>query len=305
MSLNIPQTTIAFQGGAYGHYMHWVLYSLLYPAPLMSPFKKSTSHSRSYIDTALVEAGTCLIRHSSMNELTDPKLKLSTIHPVTADGGFDQDFIQNLKSISDQVDRVIVPYCDHATYLLGVHNYIFKIWNNIWTGPLRYVDKQDLKQGWGIEVDDMTKIPNWILREHHSMNVFNSWESQCGWFAPDYFQQTNAKFVFVHDLLYNFLHTVEQIKQFLNVEWIRDPAELLPLHKQNIHNQKYKNQDLIAQHILNSIVDGTDYTWLSTDITLYTEAYIQRRLQQLGIMLKCNELNNFPTSTKQLLEVCE
>ena len=303
MSLNIPQTTIAFQGGAYGSYMHWVLYSLLYPAPLMSPFKKSTSHSRSYIDTALVEAGTCLLRHSSMNELTDPKLKLSTIHPVT--GEFDQNFVQNLKSISDQVERVIVPYCDHATYLLGVHNYIFKIWDDTWTGPLEYVDKQDLKQGWGIEVDDMTKIPNWILREHHSMNVFDSWESQCGWFAPDYFQQTNAKFVFVHDLLYNFLHTVEQIKQFLNVEWIRDPAELLPLHKQNIHNQKYKNQDLIAQHILNSIVDGTDYTWLSTDITLYTEAYIQRRLQQLGIMLKCNELNNFPTSTKQLLEVCE
>ena len=302
MSLNMPQTTVAFQGGAYGSYMHWVLYSLLYPAPLISPFKKSTSHNRSYIDPALVESGTCLDSgHVQLSDLANPELKLSTIHPVT---DFGQDFIQNIKSISNQVDRMIVTYCDHATYLLGVHNYIFKIWNDTWTGPLEYVNKQDLKQGWGVEVDDMTKIPKWILREHHSMNVFNSWESQCGWFAPNRFQQTNTKFVFVHDLLYNFLHTMEQIKQFLGVQWVRDPQELLSLHQQNIRNQQYRNQDQIAQHILTSVVDGTDYVWQNTDITLYTEAYIQRRLQQLGYMLKCNELNVFPTSTNELLEAC-
>ena len=97
---------------------------------------------------------------------------------------------------------------------------------------------------------------------------------------------------------------MEQIKQFLGVQWVRDPAELLPLHQQNIRNQQYRNQDQIAQHILNSVVNDTDYVWNDTDITLYTEAYIQRRLQQLGYMLKCNELNVFPTSTNELLKAC-
>ena len=305
MSLNIPQTTVAFQAGAYGSYMRWVLYSLLHPGPLKSPFLKSTSHTNSYIDPSLFESGVCLTRHATVNDLKDPRLKLSTIHPVGGeDGNEDQDFVQELKIISDQIDRVIIPYIDHSTYLLGIHNYMFKVWDDTWTGPLKYVNKQDLKQGWDIDIDDMTKIPKWILREHHSMNVFNSWEAQVGWFAPEHFQQTNAKFVFIHDLFYDFLNTIEHIRQFLDVSWVRDPAELLPLHLENIHNQKYKNQDSVAKSILESVCNNTNYTWNATDITLYTEAYIQRRLQQLGLMLKCNELNDFPTSTKQLLKVC-
>jgi len=304
MSLNMPRTTVAFQGGQYGSYMHWLLYSLLYSAPLKSPFVKSTSHDRSYIDPALIESGIVLDTvHAELSDLSDPKLKLSTIHPVT---DFGQDFIQQIKRIGNQVDCVIVPYCDHATYLLGVHNYIYKIpaWPDMWSGPLQYVDRQNLKDGWGVDIDDMTKIPKWILREHHSMNVFDAWESQCRWFAPNRFQQSNIKFVLLHDLFYNFLDCIESIKQHLGVEWVRDPAELLPLHQQNIRNQEHRTQDQIAQRILDSIIAGTDYVWNNTDITLYTEAYIQRRLQQLGYMLKCNELNVFPTSTKQLLEAC-
>lgn len=303
MSLNIPKTAIAFQGGAYGNYVKWILYSLLVPGELISPFAKSTSHNRSYINADHLQRGWVSSYHVTIEDLRkDNNYRLVGIHPKIRNN---QTFAQALNNVGVTVDKMIVPYCDHATYLLGVNNYLFKIWQDTWNTALAYVDKQDLKQGWGIEFDDISEVPRWILREHHSMNVFNSWEAQCGWFAPAYYHRNNCQFVLLHDLFYNFLSTVESMRQHLDVEWVRDPEELLPFHRQNMHSQQYMNQDNIAKSILDSIQHNTNYTWRAEDITLYTEAYIQRRLQQLGIMLKCDGLNDFPTSTNALLEVCE
>jgi len=302
--LEMPKTMIAFQGGAYGQYLRWVLYTLLVNKPIQSPFEKSTSHNLSYLDTKLIQEGLVVRRHVTVDQLLENNnLKLSTIHPVTT---FGMDFLEEVDKISKLVDRVIIPYIDHSTYLLGVHNYLYKIWDDMWTGALEYVDREDLKKGWGVDTTvDLTTIPRWIIREHHSMNIFISWENQCSWFAPTKFSKTNCQYVFISDLFYNFLSTIESIKQFLGVEWIRDPVELLPYHKINISNQQYKNQDIIATQILQSVINNVNFTWNASDITLYTEAFVQRALQQQGIMLKCNGLNNFPTSTNELIEVFE
>ena len=303
--VDMPSTTVAFNGGAYGNYVFWIIYTLCVDDDIRSPFDQSTSHNWDYINPAHVNSGAISTKFFDGVTVTCDDIvdhQLSLIHPVT---DFNQQFDTQLRNISHTVDRVIVPYCDHATYLLGVNNYMYKIWPNTWSGPLQYVDRQNLKDGWGVNIDaDLNNIPRWILREHHSINVFDSWQSQCGWFAPERTQPANCKFIFVHDLFYDFLNAIESIRQHLGVTWCKDPQELLPLHQQNIHSQQYKNQDSIAQCILDSVCNNTNYTWNNTDITLYTEAYIQRRLQQLGYMLKCNELNVFPTSTNELLEAC-
>ena len=302
---DIPSTTVAFNGGAYGNYVFWIIYTLCVDDDIQSPFQKSSSHNWDYINNKYVNNGAISTKFFNGGEATYQDImghQLSMIHPVL---DINQNFNTQLTNISLNMDRVIVPYCDHATYLLGVNNYMYKVWSDIWSGPLQYVDRQNLKDGWGVNInEDLNNVPRWILREHHSINVFDAWESQCGWFAPEYFQCSNSKFIFVHDLFYDFLNTVEKIRQHLNVNWCRDPAELLPYHYTNVQNQTYKNQDSIAKSILDSVCNNTNYTWNNTDITLYTEAYIQRRLQQLGYMLKCNELNVFPTSTNELLEAC-
>ena len=302
--LEIPKTMIAFQGGAYGYYLKWILYTLLVDKPMQSPFEKSTSHDVSYLDPKLIQEGFVTKKLVILDQLLENNnLKLSTIHPVTT---FGMDFLEEVDKISKLVDRVIIPYIDHSTYLLGVHNYLYKIWDDMWTGALAYVDREDLKKGWGVDTTvDLNTVPRCILREHHSINIFNSWENQCGWFAPAKFSKTNCQYVFISDLFYNFLGTIESIKQFLGVEWIRDPIELLPYHKINISNQQYKNQDIIATQILQSVSNDVNFTWNASDITLYTEAFIQRALQQQGIVLQCNGLNNFPTSTNELIEVFE
>jgi hypothetical protein len=302
--LGMPKTMIAFQAGAYGSYLKWVLYTLLVDKPIQSPFKKSTSHDLSYLDTKLIQEGLVTKEHATIDQLLENNnLKLATIHPVTT---FGMDWLEEVNKISKLVDRVIIPYIDHSTYLLGIHNYLYKIWNDMWTGALAYVNRENLEKGWGVDTTgDLNTIPRWILREHHSMNIFNSWENQCGWFAPAKFSKTNCQYVFISDLFYNFLSTIESIKQFLGVEWIRDPVELLPYHKINIANQQYKTQDIIATQILQSVSNNVNFTWNASDITLYTEAFVQRALQQQDIMLKCNGLNVFPTSTNELIEVFE
>ena len=301
--LKIPATSIAFQGGAYGQYVKWLMYTLLVNGPVVAPFKNSTSHGP-YINDALVDqfVANDLV---TLDRLTQPNtLKLSAIHPVV--DGQDTDFIEQVDKISQLVDRVLIPYIDHSTYLLGIHNYLYKIWDDIWAGPLEYVDREDLARGWEVDTSQpLDTVSRWIVREHHSLNIFNSWESQCSWFAPTQMRNANCKFVFISDLFYNFLPTIESVRQFLGVEWIRDPATLLPYHKTNVSNQKYKNQDPIAKQILQSVADDTDFAWNANSITLYTEAYVQRALQQQGIMLQCNGLNDFPTSTKTLIEVFE
>ena len=300
----MPKTMIAFQAGAYGSYLKWILYTLLVDKPIQSPFKKSTSHNLSYLDTKLIQKGLVIKGHATIDQLLENNnLKLATIHLVTT---FGMDFLEEVDKISKLVDRVIIPYIDHSTYLLGLHNYLYKIWDDMWTGALEYIDREDLKRGWGVDTTgDLNTIPRWIVREHHSMNIFNSWENQCGWFAPAKFSKTNCQYVFISDLFYNFLGTIESIKQFLGVEWIRDPIELLPYHKINIANQQYKTQDIIATQILQSVSNNVNFTWNASDITLYTEAFVQRALQQQDIMLKCNGLNVFPTSTNKLIEVFE
>ena len=55
--LEMPKTMIAFQGGAYGSYLRWILYTLLVDKPIQSPFEKSTSHNISYLDTKLIQEG--------------------------------------------------------------------------------------------------------------------------------------------------------------------------------------------------------------------------------------------------------
>lgn len=300
--LNIPRINIAFSGGAYGHYMKWILYSLLIDEPLIAPWRGSTSHSKDYISDYAKNAK---LFNRSMCELAqgvaDSPYRVTIAHPGSPTN--DPSFLEGIETISTLVDCVLIPYFDHSTYLLGVHNYLYKIWNNINTA-LEYVNREDLQRGWGIDTSqELTDLPRWILREHHSLNLFNSWESQCAWFAPNHFKKSNCKFVFISDLFYNFLPTIESIRQFLDVKWIRDPQDLLDFHRTNVKQQKYKYQDIFALQILNSIADGTNFKWNASDITLYTEAFVQRALQQQGIMLKCDGLNDFPTSTDKLIEV--
>lgn len=294
----IPRINISYSPGAYGNYIKWLLYSLLVDEPLLPPFRDSTSHDQSYISDAslnLFARDACSVEHLEHNShtvtLTHPRHRVD-----------DDSFVNVVNQISKIVDCVIVPYFDHSNYLLGVHNWIFKVHKN--SIYLSNIDRKDLEKGWGINrLQAIDSVDRWIIREHASITVFENY-NEFAWFdLAAIYQIANCKPILISELFYDFLATVETIRKFLQVEWIRDPKELLGFHTANIKLQKHKTQDTIVSQIFNSVLDNTNFVWQADDITLYTEAYIQRALQRQGIMLQCNGLNEFPTSTNDLREV--
>lgn len=300
-----PKINISYAGGAYGHYLQWILYSLLIDEPLVAPWVGSTSHNKNYISDDAKRARLFTSSSCTTDDAVAGKLEYQVTinHPGTPDNS--PSFFEGIQMISNYVDCVLIPYFDHKTYLLGVHNSLYKPFDSLYTA-LGYIDRADLQNGWGFDTnEDLSNLPLWILREHHSFNLFNSWEGQCAWFLPNKLNQANCKFIFISDLFYNFLPTVEQIRKFLDIKWIRDPRDILSFHQTNLRQQKYKYQDALVSQILNSIADGTNFTWNAKDITVHTEGYIQRALRHQGIVLKCDGLNQFPTSTEELIEVFE
>jgi hypothetical protein len=287
---------IAFQGGSYGSYLKWVLYQLLYSDEIKVPWDTgNTSHNMDYIVDSKVKR----FHLSFKNIERSNNYELFTIHPVVS---FNDNFIKNSRVINDHVDKILFPYPDNNTYLHALHGYLNKVWvsDNKWNTSLSYIDPLDLKTGWG--VDNPANAPKWILREYFSYNIFNSFNSQIGWYAPNYVKF--GHFVLLSDLLYDFQNAVEEIRMYLGVNWKRDPLELQPYHNNNVLRQENKNQDILAKNIIESIA-GNPISWNANDLTIYTEAYIQKSLQDQGIMLKCTDLNNFPTSTERLIEVFE
>jgi len=90
----------------------------------------------------------------------------------------------------------------------------------------------------------------------------------------------------------------------LNYDALLEPS-VVSYHKQNFSMQIWNNQDILVKKILNSVFTDQYFEWQQDDLTLYSEAYIQRSLKNQGIMLQCYNLDKFPTSTKNLIEIFE
>lgn len=302
---SIPRINIAYAPGSYGNYIKWILYSLLVDEPLVSPFKESTSHNMNYIsdmsvNRKLFSRNMC----DTVELLAKDKHLVTNTHPRLYIE--DDTFNNAVEKIASLVDYVLVPYCDYNCLLLGIHNLFFKVFRNDKFYYWRSIDREELKKGWGVDYEQpLESVDRWILREHMSFNMVDHYNHYAKFDLREMYNISNCKLISINELFYKFLPTIESIRKFLKVEWIRNPQDLLDFHRTNINKQKYKNQDVILRQILNSVFDNTNFEWQSEDITLFTEAYIQRALQHQGIMLKCNGLNNFPTSTKALVEVFE
>lgn len=299
----IPRINISYAPGAYGNYIKWILYSLLIDEPLVSPFKESTSHSMDYIsqnslDLKLFHIDLC----ESVDIVAKDKHRVTLMHPRQSIE--DDCFNITVEKVSTLVDYVLVPYFDTSSDLLGLHNMFYKGFRKNKLSHEQTIDRKDLEKGWGVDPEQpIESVDRWIIREHASLTLVENYKQFAGFDLRAIYNISNCKPLLISELFYDFLPTIESIRKFLQVEWTRDPQELVSYHRTNVKNQTYKNQDRIVRMILDSVFDNTDFEWQPEDITLYTEAYIQRALQHQGIMLQCDGLNDFPTSTKELREV--
>jgi len=105
------------------------------------------------------------------------------------------------------------------------------------------------------------------------------------------------------NILDSFDETIKKIFSYLNLtlddeQGLKEFADIW-LSKQQYILDKHKT----LQTVFENIIQNTDYKWNNLDIV--SEALLQYKLKKHGILLKCFNLNNFPTSTRELQKCFE
>jgi hypothetical protein len=292
---------IAYGGGAYGVYMQWLLYTLLYSKKIESPFTASgTSHN--FNNSVSSDIRESYARGLSLDQIeaTASMPKIFRCHPKNSTHC---DLVENMNLLLDRSERVILLYPDRGSYLLNVNNYMYKVWGNIWEGLSNLANVNNLYNNFNVSATTtLESVPQDIVREFISHDVFPSWENQVEWFFPDTFAHLRCHVVYINDLLYNPQQTVDDLEKFLNVKWIRPFSDLESFHSLNLSLQKYLHQDRISNDIISALDTRSLLTWQPCDLTLVTEAWLQMQIRNRGWDLQCTEMINFPTSTQELMQ---
>ena len=104
----------------------------------------------------------------------------------------------------------------------------------------------------------------------------------------------------ISQLRNNFEETVKRLCDFCNVEYSTDTVGYIKT--QWILSQPHLYKDSIVNSIINNIVDNKNFV-LADKLSLIDEAYIQYKLRDQGIELKCYNLNEFPKTNAKFQEL--
>lgn len=289
---------IIFQQGSYGTYLLWVLQMLFTNKEFYNPFDSTTGSSHYIQQTQESGLDVWLENHSCFDDRD-----FFRIHPKIKQS---HSFLDNTHKITAHYKKSILVYPSKNTYLLHIHNYVFKIWcKDIWSGPLGYLNKNDLYDNFPVKKDTpLEQVPPWIIREWLSYNLFNSMDEYLEWYLPDQFSRPDCLTIFIDELLYSLPETVNKLENFFSMSVIKDISNIVEYHKVNLASQKHLTQDNTASLIIDSIKNqDTSLTWNSTDLTFITESYIQQQIRNLGYDFKCAGLNQFPTTSRELIKL--
>jgi len=290
---------VAFNGGSYGSYLLWLLWTLTTDNDIVAPFIKEKSNSHKFYEQA---KGNVLKLNPNdlLSEKINSDAKFIMVHPKIS---AEDNVADSLDTLVNALGKTILVYPTPETYLLNINNSFSKIYDSFWEGLLESIDIKDIYTNYP-DMDGIPpeQLPLWLVREFLSLNIFDSWEDQVDWYLPDYYNNKQVHIVKIEDILYNVEDTLTKIKEFYNLQWTKPIDSIMSYHKTNMSLQKNLTQDQICKQILTSFFANTDFKWNSNDLTLISEAFVQKSLRDNGYELQCYNLNVFPTSVAELKE---
>lgn len=293
----MKQIPIIFQGGSYGSYLLWLLSMLFTDEKLYEPFNKNTGSSHNMHSVRSLNIDLWLNDYNTPIDGMFLKVhaKLENHHSL----------LDNITKLTLHFGKSILIYPSHNTYLLHSNNNVYKTSDNFWAGPLGYIDKENLYNNFPVaRSTPLEEVPIWIIREWLSYNFFNAMNDQIEWNLPDSIKDDNCLIIYIDELLYQLPTTIAKIQNFLEMPLTKDISSILPYHDKNISYQKYLDQDKLASDIVNSIKENNKLlTWNQNNLTIITESWIQQWIRNAGYDFKCNELNQFPTTSNELIQL--
>jgi hypothetical protein len=252
------------------------------------------------------------------------------------DGKFIDVLTENLTYLEKHYKKIIYVYPTKTSKIWITNNQLYKIRISDWFGTditlaenifkkykfseqrieehvshgLERIKKQ-IKNEKGIE-------GNFLQWGHKNINDFALWELR-ELASKYYYDKTdniptildqiklnfqNVLFIELDSLRDDFQNTIKNILDHFTINTV-NWNKIDDIHQNWIPTQIYINRDQQINQIVNSLINCIDLDWKSWQLTFFDESVIQRKLFDHDIDIKCWNLNEFPTNTKDFLQLLE
>jgi hypothetical protein len=336
---------ILYPPGGYGHFINWCceyfsgnLDSDVIPLNDLGNchnFKKSVlltvyPQLKNYTDSAQ-EDSYIQIHHNSFSPaavVTDSYNKCIS------------NFEKNLSYLTNNYQKTICLSTTETSKMWIINNQIFKIRVEDWVGTdiqaaidfYKSVNqseeniKEYISTGFDrlkIQINNQPGMStNFAQWGHDSINEFEIWElrelaSQYYYdrISDDYILHKDTVdqyknkfptiyFIDVDELRDNFIETIKLILEHFNLP-INNWNKISSIHETWLRKQIHINKDKQILDIVEALINQQELDWSDWNLTFIDEAVIQRKLLDNNISIKCWQLNDFPTNTKNLLPLLE
>jgi len=336
------QNLILYPGGAYGTFFEWVFNFLENPTIEM-PFN-SNGNSHKFSGNFLFPMPLIVNHINSGNSnkfsRTHPVLfEKVNHHEHCFENTYDKVLQEDIDFLKNHFNKILVVSFDRSSILWFEDNQLDKIlltdkiFDRIF-GPYGYtrdffkalitsdpierikhfIDleiKSKLSpfkitnlQGWN--KNNIYEFDIWDLRELLSFYWFTRIEGQLEGWQKLKLANNDLLHISITDLKEQFFETIIKSANYFGINVTAEQRIALEtIHQHWLPLQTHINKDVICNTIVEKLRNNEYYDWKDIRLTIIDEAWIQKKLFDHGIGIKCDGLNIFPTNTNDFIPLLE
>lgn len=281
---------IIFPGGSYGTFVEWCLNYFSNPNfDQTLPFT-ATGSSHNF-------GGYHLRNCELLPGFVDKgqHYNIGRIHPKIKK---DDNIFKNCEFIKSVSNKIIYIYPNLDSFIWTINNKFEKIYDEGYLIDSEEIIAHNLSQWDGGKLENMQP---WEIREFLSFFIYKQHLSEVELENLDLIKQQFSDFYFmdVKELRDNFRSIIENLLGHCNLPMIRH-SEVENIYNKWLAVQYHSNKDSLVAEITDAVVEDRELSWADKNLTLIDEAFIQMNLRNHNIEIQCFNLNQFPTSTKEL-----
>jgi len=338
----MSQTIIVYPTGCYGTFFEWIFNFLQDPSIAVPFCTNGSSHQFlgnffnpkeklfEHIETK---------QHFQFSRVHPGLFEKVNEHEVVYQHSYDQILQTDLDFLKQHFDKILVVTYDYDSVLWCENNLLTKVLlteSRYQTSYQEYgYTKEFLK--FRMESDIVTRIRHlidlelnsklspftrnnlmgwnksniydfdiWQLRELLSFYWFSRSQGQIQ--AWQQVKQNNPDILVlsISNLKNQFEQSVTQAANFAGITAHSQAWEkLVTTHQQWVKLQHQINKDSLCNKIIKCLATKESFDWSTAELSIVDEAFIQYKLHNTGINIRCQDLNTFPTNTQDFIPLLE
>jgi hypothetical protein len=336
------QNLILYPGGCYGTFFEWI-FNFLENSDLELPFNADGS-SHAFIGNFFCPPEK-LFRHiSSDNRFKFSRVHPGLFEKVNQfeinfKDTYDKIIQQDVDLLKNHFDKILVLSYDHQSILYYENNQLDKgllgeeTFNKEWlvegytkdflkkimtkdpVERIRHLIDCEINsvlspltiknlQGWN--KDSIYNFDIWELRELLSFYWFTRNDGQISAWNKIKLSNKDLLHISISDLREHFIDTVIRSADYFGITVNSTQfTELKKIHQKWLPLQRQINKDSFCSRIVESLRKEEYFDWSNIALSIIDEAWIQKKLFDYNIGIKCDNLNVFPTNTKDFVPLLE